>query len=130
MRISSAKAKGRRLQQFVCEKISQLTGLPWGPDQPITSRPMSQSGTDIRLDREALRQFPFSVECKSQESWAVPAWIKQAQENLLPNTTWLLVAKRRKEPPIVIMDADAFFALLRSRAESDAPPRSGLRRTR
>ena len=117
IRIQSAKAKGRRLQQLVCQKISELTGLAWGPDEPISSRGMGQSGVDVRLDKEALREFPFSVECKAQESWSVPAWIEQAQDNVMPDTDWLLVAKRSHKDPVVIMHLDAFFRLLaRSRA--------------
>ena len=46
---SSAKAKGRSLQQWVCQKISDLLGIEWGKDELIASREMGQSGTDIRL---------------------------------------------------------------------------------
>jgi len=63
MKTSSCKAKGRRLQQLVAQKISEAIGLPCGKDQPIESRPMSGGGVDIRLDREALKLFPYSVEC-------------------------------------------------------------------
>lgn len=110
--VASAKAKGRNLQKLVCERISDVTGLPWGKDAPIESRPMGQMGVDVRLDREALKAFPFSVECKFQESWSVPAWIKQAKENQIPNTDWILVAKRSHEDPVVIIAIDTFFRLV------------------
>lgn len=109
---SSAKDKGRRLQQMVCAKISDLIGLPWGQDQPIESRPMGQSGTDVRLDSEAIKLFPFSVECKWQENWSVPSWIEQAQANQIPGTHWMVVAKRRNKDPVVIISLDVFFKLL------------------
>jgi len=35
MKTSSAKDKGRRLQKWVAEKISELTGLECGKDCPI-----------------------------------------------------------------------------------------------
>jgi len=109
---SSAKAKGRGLQQWVAEKISDLLFIPWGKDEMIASREMGQSGTDIRLIGEAKKRFPFSVECKFQESWSVHSWIEQAQANQDKNTDWLLVAKRSRKPPVVIMDAVVFFKLL------------------
>ncbi len=111
---SSAKAKGRNLQQWVCEQISYLLGLPWGKDELIASREASQTGTDVRLIGEAKRRFPFSVECKHQETWSIPAWIKQAQANQAIGTDWLLVVKRNRMPPVVMMDASRFFVLMRN----------------
>lgn len=110
--VQSAKAKGRGLQQWACQKISDLTGLPWGADQPIESRGMGQNGTDVRLDSAALKLFPYSVECKFQESWSIPAWIEQAKKNVIKNTNWILVCKRSKKSPVVIIDADVFFQIL------------------
>lgn len=113
--VQSAKAKGRRLQQLVCEKISHLTGASWGSaggDHPIESRGMGQSGTDVRLESHIKKLFPFSVECKAQETFAIPAWVEQAVKNQEAGTDWLLVCKRSKKDPIVVMDLDAFFRLL------------------
>jgi len=112
---SSAKAKGRSLQQWVCQRISDLLGIPWGKDELISSREMGQSGTDVRLIGEAQERFPFSVECKNQETWAIPQWIRQAQANQKEGTHWLLIAKRNRTKPVVIMDAKAFFNLLKQR---------------
>ena len=112
MKTSSAKDKGRRLQKWVGEQISKLTGLPFGHDCPIESRGMGQNGVDVRLDREALKLFPYSVECKNCETWSVPAWIKQAKENLIPGTNWLLFIKRNHHEEIVVLDARLFFKLL------------------
>lgn len=109
---ASAKGKARELQKLVAEKISELIDLPHGKDQAIESRPMGQTGTDIRLDTEALKRFPFSVECKAQEAWSVLAWVEQARANQLPNTDWLLVAKKKGKDPVCIIDLDTFFKLL------------------
>ena len=73
---------------------------------------MSQSGVDVRLDKEALAKFKFSVECKNQEKWSVQQWIEQARANVIDGTDWLLVVKRSREKPVVIMDAEAFFKML------------------
>ena len=112
MSTASRKDKGRRLQQWVCKKIAELTGFEWGHDKPIESRGMGQCGVDVRLESCVLEKFPFSVECKNQESWAVHNWIKQAQENQVQGTDWLLVAKRNHNKPVVILDAEVFFKLL------------------
>ena len=112
---SSAKAKGRNLQQWACEQISRLLDLPWGKDELIASREASQTGTDVRLIGEAKKRFPFSVECKYQESWALPAWIKQAKSNQGEGTDWLLIIKKNHTTPVVVMDAERFFELLKGR---------------
>jgi len=117
--IQSAKSKGRILQQWTCKKIAKTTGYVWGKDKPIESRPMSQSGVDIRLEESVKKLFPFSVECKWQESWAVPAWIEQAKKNQMEGTDWLLVIKRNRKLPVVIMDADSFFRLIKKASNLD-----------
>lgn len=110
--VSSAKAKSRRLQNWVAEKISEITGYPWGYDEVIAPREMGQSGVDIRLVGDARKLFPFSVEAKNQEKWSIPSWIKQAESNCYEDTDWLLVVKKNRKNPIVIMDAEVFFSLV------------------
>ena len=112
IKTSSAKAKGRRLQQWCCAQISRITDTPWGADEEIASREMGQAGTDVRLTRRLRKLFPFSVECKWQESWSVPAFIKQAKANRLPDTDWLLVLRRKRHEPIAVIDAELFFWLV------------------
>ena len=113
---ASAKAKGRELQHWVCQQISDLTGYEWGSsgqDKPIESRPMGQHGWDVRLESKVREVFPFSVECKRQETWSVPAWIEQAKENSTPETDWLLVMRRNRTEPVIVMDAVRFFEILK-----------------
>lgn len=113
MKPQSAKAKGRALQKWVCTKIAELIGLEWGRDKPIESRPMGQQGADVRLDGEALERFPFSVECKFQERWAINEWIEQAKANCKEGTDWLLICKRSRKSPVVILEAEVFFDILK-----------------
>lgn len=113
--VAAAKDKARNLQKWVCEKVSNLIHLPWGyeDDRLIQPRLMGQKGTDIVLRGEALKHFPFSVECKSGEHWSVPATVKQAKKNRLKNTDWLLVLKNKEmKKPIVVLDAELFFDIL------------------
>jgi hypothetical protein len=106
---ASAKAKGRRLQQWVARKVSEITGIECGKDCLIESREMGQTGSDLKLYSIAKEKFPFSVECKNAESWAIPMWIKQAKENQTEDSDWLLVVKRNNHEEIVVMDAEVFF---------------------
>lgn len=113
--VASAKDKGRRLQKWVCEQISNLTGYEWGHDCPIESRGMGQNGVDVRMEKKVLKEFPYSVECKAQENWAIPSWIAQAQSNIIPGTNWILFVKKSRKDPIVILDAKVFFSILDSK---------------
>lgn len=112
IKISSRKEKGRKLQKYFCEKLSKITGIPWGKDQLIESREMGQSGVDVKLIGHALKEIPFSIECKNQEKWSLPGWVRQAKENQLPETDWILCTKSQNvKDPVVVMDAETFFKL-------------------
>jgi hypothetical protein len=128
--ISSAKAKGRNLQQLACQKISDLIGLPWGKDEVIASREGCQPGTDVRLVGNARVSFPFSVECKDHDKWSegkIRAWIEQARANCMPDTYWILFLKKTakikkdKIRPIIVMDVDDFFEVLTRLGGFDKP---------
>lgn len=118
IKISSAKAKGRNLQKKVCKSISETIGIEYNQksDQSlIRSREMGQSGTDVILRGDALKKFPFSVECKSTEHFNINETIKQAKQNVIDGTDWLVVHKRKSiKNPIVIMDYEAFFGLVKN----------------
>ena len=109
--VSSRKAKGRNFQKQVAERISDLLDIPYGKDELIASREMSQAGTDIRLIGRAKELFKYSCECKNQETWSLPKWIKQAKSNQEKGTDWLLIVKKNHHEPIVVMDADVFFKI-------------------
>lgn len=115
--IASRKNKGRKLQQLVAKKLSEITGLSYGKDELIASREMGQSGIDIRLIGEAKKLIPWSIECKWQEIWKILQWTKQAKINQLENTDWLLVVKKNNVDPIVILDMEVFFNLIKKLLE-------------
>lgn len=119
IKTSSAKAKGRNLQNYVAEKISILTNTPLEKDGEIVGREMGQAGTDVRLSKRILTLFPYSVECKSGNSFSFPKAVEQARKNILPNTNWLLVTKRDRDKPIVSIDAEVFFELLEKLNKKD-----------
>ncbi len=78
MKTSSAKAKGRRLQQYVAEKIKLTFSLP---DSDVKSIPMGSQGADVWLSDNAQTKFPFAVECKAQEKINIWEAFFQAQEH-------------------------------------------------
>jgi hypothetical protein len=116
---ASRKAKGRKLQNLIAKMISELLEIPCGKDKDIQGREMGQSGTDVKLYGKALELFPFSIECKNQETWSIPAWIRQAKENEIEETDWLLFCKRNRDVPIVILDAELFFKLYKKILEGE-----------
>ena len=113
MKTSSCKAKGRKLQQYVAEQISNILDIPWGADELIRSREMAQSGVDVVLLDKAKTQFPWSVECKNTEKLNLWDAIKQARDNQQDGTDWLLCVKKNHESPVVVIDSMIFFKLWR-----------------
>lgn len=113
---ASAKAKGRNLQYWVCERIAGMFGIKFDQndnDCEIHSREMGQNGTDIVLRGNCRRLFPFSVECKACETLNVPEWIEQASKNVEKDKDWLLVVKKQSiGKPIAIMDFGAFEKIM------------------
>ena len=109
--VASRKAKGRKLQQYIAQKISSLLDIPWGTDELIRSREMGQSGVDVPLIGIALERMPLSIECKNQEKWSIHEWIKQAQDNKKEDTDWVLVCKRNQKDPVVVISDDYFWKL-------------------
>lgn len=111
---SSAKAKGRGLQYWVCEKIGELFGVEFVQSDDeclIQSRPMGQHSVDVILRGDLKKKFPFSIECKSQENLNVADWIRQSRENELPGTYWMLIFKKHTlgSKPIVCLEFETFL---------------------
>lgn len=74
---------------------------------------MGASGTDVVLSNTARTAFPFAVECKNVERLNLwQAW-DQAQANQDTNTTPLLVIKKNRTSPLVVLDAEQFFELVK-----------------
>lgn len=111
MKTSSCKAKGRRFQQWITKKISEITGIECGKDLDLESRPMAQSGCDVIIRGRAKELFKFSVEAKNVEQLNIWSAIEQAKTNQAKGTDWLLFCKKNRVDPIVVLDAEVFFNL-------------------
>lgn len=107
----SAKAKGRNLQKSVCKMIlDRFTELE---SDDVKSTSMGASGEDVQLSPAARRVCPVSIECKARKSVAIYPWYIQAQTNCRPDLEPLLVVKGDRKKPLVCVDAEYFFDLLK-----------------
>ena len=109
MKTQSAKAKGRKLQQWVRDQlIEQLDVHP----EDIESRSMGAGGEDLIMARAARLKFPFSIECKNVEKLNVWEAYEQAKANC--NYYEPLVGmKKNQKKPLVVIDADYFISLVK-----------------
>ena len=109
MKTSSAKAKGRRLQQkFMQLLIEKLDIDP----EDIESRSMGAGGEDLIMSRAARHKFPYSVECKNQEKLNIWAAWEQANGNKGIYEP-LVVIKKNGVKPLVVLDAENFLDMIK-----------------
>ena len=107
MKTSSAKAKGRKLQQWFAQLMIKTLNLH---EEDLESRPMGSQGEDIIMGRESREAFPYSIECKNQE--AVNVWKAYEQcETNCKGYEPLVVIKRNRSKPLVLVDAEHFVSL-------------------
>ena len=111
MKTQSAKAKGRRLPQWFRDLL--IEKLEVHPED-IESRSMGAGGEDLIMARAARAKFPYSIECKNQESVNVWKSYEQAVENS-GNYEPIVIIKRNKSKPLVLIDAEHFVSLLKSK---------------
>lgn len=107
MKTQSAKAKGRRLQQWMREILVEKLKIH---NEDIESRSMGASGEDLIMARAAREKFPYSIECKNQEAVNVWKSYEQAKANCKSYEP-LLVIKRNNSRPLVVIDAEYFVNL-------------------
>jgi hypothetical protein len=111
MKTASGKAKGRKLQQIVRDKI--LEAFPTLEPDDAKSCSMGASGEDVQLSPAARRLFPYSVECKARASISVYAWYQQAKTNAPKGMEPLLVIKQNYGKPLVVVDLDHYMELVK-----------------
>jgi hypothetical protein len=117
MKTSSAKAKGRRLQDAIRDKLRSRF-LKYGlEDDDIQSAIMGESGTDVKLSPAARLSFPYSTECKNQEKINIWSAIKQAEENAPDGLEPVVFFKRNRSKTYAVIEVDHFFDLVESRIE-------------
>ena len=109
MKTSSAKAKGRRLQQkFMQLLIEKLDIDP----EDIESRSMGAGGEDLIMSKAARNKFPYSIECKNQEKLNIWSAWEQANSNKGLYDP-IVVIKKNGVSPLVVLDAENFLELVK-----------------
>ena len=110
IKVSSAKAKGRRLQQWVRDYLhSNLKGIE---KEDVTSTPGGVNGPDIGLSPLARKLFPWTVECKSRSSFSIYEALEQAERNLIKNTKPIAILKGDRKQPLALLYAEDLLEIL------------------
>jgi hypothetical protein len=107
---SAAKAKGRRLQDFVAESFRKMH--PSLEEDDVKTAIMGESGTDIKLSPAARRLIPFDTECKNQEKLNIWASISQCETNCKESRIPLLVFKRNRTKTYACIEFEKLLELL------------------
>ena len=107
MKTQSAKAKGRRLQQWFRDLLIEKLNIH---PEDIESRSMGAGGEDLIMARAAREKFPYSVECKNQEKITLWESYNQAQQNS-KNHEPVVILKRNNSKPLILVDAEYFVKL-------------------
>ena len=115
MKTSSAKAKGRRLQQKVRDLLLE-TFTELEPDD-IRSTSMGVSGEDLQLSPAARKLIPFAIECKNQEKLNVWDSLKQAEENS-GDYDPVLIFKRNRSKTYAVVNVEKFIELINENSKS------------
>jgi hypothetical protein len=110
---SSAKQKGRILQQHVRDKILYFN--PELSSDDVRSTSMGAGGEDVQLSSAARTIFPYQIECKNKAKYAVYTDYSQASSH--GNCEPLLIIKQNHKKPLAIVDAEHFFFLVRTMHE-------------
>ena len=110
IKTSSAKAKGRKLQQWVRDKILEYN--PHLAEDDVKSTAMGQGGEDVQLSPAARKTPPISIECKARARFVGYSFFDQAVSNSYKNHP-IVVVKADRKKPLVMVDADYFFSVLK-----------------
>ena len=114
MNPKTSKAKGRRLQNYLRDKL--YVCFPSLRDGDIKGAVMGESGEDIKLSPAAKDLIPYSFECKNQERLNIWESLNQAEGNS-DDRTPVLIFKRNRTKTYAAIDLDAFLKLIGETSE-------------
>ena len=124
MNPQSCKAKGRRLQQWMRDRLLQIGASIGLQPGDVESRAMGQNGCDVYFSPRAGWNLPFAIECKNQQSLNVfSTFAKHAEKYknavahdptnyaLVKPLIPLLVHSKNRNQPMVTMYVDDFLSI-------------------
>lgn len=107
---ASAKAKGRKLQQWVRDFLLSLH--PDLEPDDIKSTSMGAGGEDVQLSPAARKLIPISVECKARQKIQVYQWYDQAISNCKAGIEPVVILKADRKKPLALIDAETLFTMM------------------
>ena len=121
MKTSSAKAKGRKLQQHVRDVL--LEAFPTLEPDDVKSTSMGAQGEDVQLSPAARKLMPIAVETKARNSIAACRFFEQAQEHARAvkggKANAVVVMKEDRKQPVVMVSLEFFVELLQEHNNYD-----------
>ena len=104
----SAKAKGRKFQQWIRDKLIEAAeGLT---KDDVRSTSMGAGGNDILLSTAGKAIYPWAIECKAQERVNVWQAYAQAEANKdHEDDQPVLFITRNRQKPLAVVDAEWFI---------------------
>lgn len=124
IKTSSCKQKGRKLQQFVRDRIYHWFSTLSEGD--VESRSMGSAGVDILLSPAAREFVPLSIECKNTTKHPTMGEIKQATANRYPDTlpivAWKPHGKQYKDTLVMCKLEDLLELLERLKNVKEKEP--------
>jgi len=113
----SSKAKGRRLQNMVRDKLRVAFSSSLEEDD-IKSQTMGMTGEDIVLSPAARKLIPYSIECKNVERLNVWQCLKQAEDNTHEDCSPALVIKRNQQSPYIMVPLDIWIDIISNKNQN------------
>ena len=110
----SSKAKGRRLQNMVRDKL-RVAFMQHLEDDDIKSQIMGVNGEDIVLSPAARKLIPYSIECKNVERLNVWQCLQQAEDNTHETCSPALVIKKNQINPYITIPLDLWIDLIQTK---------------
>lgn len=116
---ASAKAKGRRFQQWIRTQLIKSFGLS---PTDVQSQPMGSGGEDLVLGDQSRKVFPYSIEAKHRQSYKeLYKAYEQARANTPKGCEPLFIVRTNREDPLVVMSFDHFIHLAQVSHENCGP---------
>ena len=111
MKIASKKRKSALLQNLVKDKI--LKSFPHLKKKDVVCASTGENGPDIVLSKTARKLVGVNFECKNQQKMkTVYDWYRQASKGQHKMTP-AVVCKMNTRQPLVVIDLDDFFDLIK-----------------
>jgi len=103
MKAKSAKAKGKRLEQWTASQLRH---------HGIDAKVMPGSGAFTHFKSDIYANIPFSFECKNQETTKVWEWYEQAKGDAGMAKLPVVIFKRNLSQPMALMSAEDLIGII------------------